>query len=316
MPVNVTILCPLFNDSESLNQLLINLEKSFSHLTDYSFKVVVVNDGSTEPFHLQTKPAYPVQLIHLYRNIGHQKALAVGLAYIKDNIACDKVLVMDTDGEDRPEDALELLLSSAKNTAQVVFAHRQSRQETSFRFKLFYYLYKLSFRLLTGRKISFGNFMVIPKPSLDKIVFYSEIWSHLAGGILKSGLPYIAVQTHKGKRYAGQSKMNFTKLLIHGLGAISVFMEIIASRLMVFSFTLIGFALVVILALTGVKLFTDKAIPGWTSTVISSMLIVLLQSFLLSLVTLFLYFSTESQRKIIPARHYTDFTGPVETITE
>jgi hypothetical protein len=157
--------------------------------------------------------------------------------------------------------------------------------------------------------------MVIPKPSLDKIVFYSEIWSHLAGGVLKSGLPYIAVRTHKGKRYAGQSKMNFTKLLIHGLGAISVFMEVIASRLMVFSFTLIGFALVVIMALAGVKLFTDQAIPGWTSTVMSSMLIVLLQSFLLSLVTLFLYFSTESQQKIIPARHYKDYTGPAETIT-
>jgi hypothetical protein len=72
----------------------------------------------------------------------------------------------------------------------------------------------------------------------------------------------------------------------------------------------------VILTLVGIRIFTDWAIPGWTSTVISSMLIVLLQSFLLSLFTLFLYFSSESQRKFVPAHHYRDYTGEVETIKE
>ena len=110
--------------------------------------------------------------------------------------------------------------------------------------------------------------------------------------------------------------MNFTRLLMHGLGAIAVFTEVIASRLLVFSFLLIGFSLFVILLLLGIKTFSDLALPGWTSIVISSMLVVLLQSFLLSLFTLFLYFSSESQRKFIPAQHYRDFTGQLETVTE
>lgn len=314
MQKNLTILCPLFNDCESLNRLLTELGKTFSHLRDYRFRILIVNDGSTEKLKITTGTSFQMQVLHLQRNIGHQKALAIGLAYIKENISCDKVLIMDTDGEDRPEDALELLLAAEKKNNDIIFAHRSSRREDML-FKLFYWLYKISFRLLTGRRISFGNFMIMPKSSLDKIVYYSEIWSHIAGGIIKSGLAYSTIQTHKGIRYAGQSKMSFSKLLLLGLGAISVFMEIIAGRLLVFSCCLIGFSLLIILALLGVKTFTTLAIPGWTSTVMSSMLIVLLQSFLLSLVTMFLYFSSESQRKFVPTHHYKDYTGAVETIT-
>ena len=102
--------------------------------------------------------------------------------------------------------------------------------------------------------------------------------------------------------------------MIHGLGAIAVFIETIATRLLIFSLILIGVSLLAILVLVGVKAFTDLAIPGWTSTVISAMLVILLQSFLLSLFTIFLYLSSQSQRKFIPAHHYKDYTGPVETI--
>ena len=311
MKENVIILCPLYNDTESFKRLINELHKTFAHLENYSFSVLLVNDGSTEDINPGPTP-FPVKILHLHRNTGHQKALAIGLAYINQHLPCDKVMIMDTDGEDRPEDALELLHTASRRNKEVVFAYRKSRQEGPL-FRFLYECYKLSFHLLTGRRISFGNFMVMPRAALEKIVYYSEIWNHLAGGILKSGIPFISVHTHRGKRYAGNSKMSFSKLLIHGLGAISVFMEVIASRLLIFSFLLIGFSLLVILILIGIRSFTDWAIPGWTSTVMSSMLIVLLQSFLLSLLTLFLYFLSESQRKFVPARHYTDYTGPVET---
>jgi len=154
----------------------------------------------------------------------------------------------------------------------------------------------------------------MPRPLLDKVVYYSEIWNHIAGGIIKSGLPYTSIVTNRGKRYAGTSKMKFNSLLMHGLGAIAVFIEVIASRLLIFSLILIGISLLAILALVGIRSFTDLAIPGWTSTVVSAMLIILLQSFLLSLFTIFLYISSQSQRKFIPAQHYKDYTGAVETI--
>lgn len=312
MAEKIIILIPVYNDTESLNILLGKLVPALSHLKESSISVLAVNDGSTEELRTQTKDI-PVNMLHLHRNIGHQKAIAVGMAYINDNMEFDKLLVMDGDGEDDPEDAVKLLALSATIPEKIIFAHRRSRQEgQSFRF--FYSIYKLMFRVLTGRSISFGNFFVMPRPLLHKAVYYSEIWNHIAGGLVKTGLPYTSIPVDRAKRYAGNSKMNFHSLLMHGLGAIAVFIDVIASRLLIFSLALIGISLITILVLIGIKTFTDQAIPGWTSTVISAMLIILLQSFLLSLFTIFLYLSSQSQRKFIPAHHYKDYTGNLEQI--
>ncbi len=313
MAEQIIILTPVYNDGESLDILLNELAVSLKMFANTNFCVLVIDDGSTDKLEIKVPATFSLQVLHLQRNIGHQKAIAVGLAYIKENLPCNKVLVMDSDGEDKPEDVAALLHHSTSNYDKIIFALRKSRQEgTGFRF--FYRLYKFAFRILTGKSIAFGNFLLIPKPLLDKAVYYSEIWNHIAGGIIKTGLPYTSIATNRGKRYVGQSKMNFNSLLIHGLGAIAVFIEVIASRLLIFSLTLIGISLVVILAVVGIKSFTDLAIPGWTSTVVSAMLIILLQSFLLSLFTIFLYLSSQSQRKFIPAKHYKDYTGPLETI--
>ena len=313
MTKQVIILTPVYNDVESLNILLTNLANSLKDIPDITYSFLVIDDGSTEQLGLKAPEQFPLLIIHLQRNIGHQKAIAFGLAYIRENLSCNKVLIMDSDGEDTPEDAITLLQQAEINPDKIIFARRKSRQEgTGFRF--FYRLYKLVFRVLTGKSISFGNFLVMPKPILDKVVYYSEIWNHIAGGIIKTGLPYTSILTNRGKRYAGKSKMKFNDLLIHGLGAIAVFIEVIASRLLIFSLLMIGISIAAILALVGIRTFTDLAIPGWTSTVVSAMLIVLLQGFLLSLFTIFLYLSSQSQRKFIPAQHYKDYTGTVETI--
>nr|AGC09658.1 putative family 2 glycosyl transferase [uncultured bacterium] len=171
----------------------------------------------------------------------------------------------------------------------------------------------MMFYILTGKQIAFGNFMALPKKEVDSLVYYSEIWNHLAGAIIKSKKPFRAVPSHRGKRYEGRSKMNFTGLLLHGLGAIGVFTEIIATRMLVFSFIMILIALLAIVIIVYVKYFTDKAIPGWATTTVSSMLIVILQSFLLSLFTIFLYLSSQGQRKFIPAYHYSDYLRSVES---
>jgi glycosyltransferase involved in cell wall biosynthesis len=311
MSDKVIILIPVLDDEASLSRLLSELSPSLKGFPESSFQVLVVDDGSTTVVNPVSTSELPVQVLRMRRTLGHQKALAIGLAYVSENMNCDKVLVMDGDGEDRPEDALLMLREGRQFPDRIVFAMRASRQEGP-RFRFFYKLYKFFFRILTGRKIAFGNFLLMPKQILGKAVYHSEIWNHLAGGVLKAGFPYRAVLTDRGKRYAGESKMNFTSLLMHGLGAIAVFLEVIASRLLIFSLSLIGVSVLAILVILGIKLFTDKAIPGWTSTVISAMLIVLLQSFLLSLFTIFLYLSSQSQRKFIPAHHYKDYAGELE----
>ena len=131
--------------------------------------------------------------------------------------------------------------------------------------------------------------MVIPRQKLNSLVHYSEIWSHLPAGIIKSGLSFTSVQVNRGTRYAESSRMNFFSLVLHGMGAIAVFLEKVAVRLLMLSFILILVSVVVIFSVIGIRLFTNLAIPGWASTILSAMVIVLLQGFLLSLFTIFLF---------------------------
>ncbi|MEI9944367.1 MAG: glycosyltransferase family 2 protein [Chitinophagaceae bacterium] len=313
MPGKIIILCPFYNDSASLTLLLKEFDERLGSSKNNHFSFLIINDGSSETLQAKTGNNYDINILHLQRNLGHQKAICIGLAYIKDNLKCDKVLIMDCDGEDRPEDAIKLIDASASQPDKIIFGKRQSRTENS-HFIFFYFLYKFLFKLLIGRTISFGHFLIMPYSILEKIVYYSEIWNHVVGGIIKSGLPYTTIETHRGKRYAGTSKMNFTALFLHGFGAIAVFIDRITVRLLFFSIITITFSLLSILAIFAIRTFTDLAIPGWASTLASLLLIVLLQGFLLSLFTMFLYLSSQSQRKFIPAYHYKDYTGNFETI--
>ena len=304
------ILIPVYNDWESLKILIANLATLLKN-SSTQYELLIVDDGSLAKDDVSTLPDVRIQILKLHRNVGHQKAIAIGLAYIHHHLFCKNVLIMDGDGEDRPEDASALLTASTQHPGKIMFAHRSSRGEP-FIFRLFYFFYKILFSLLTGKKIAYGNFMVLPKSILDTLVYHNEIWNHLSAAIIKGGLPFTSIQTARGKRYAGKSSMSFTDLLLHGFGAISVFIEQMASRLLLISVLLMAISFAGICIILGIRWFTDLAIPGWASTIMSSMLIVLLQSILLSLFTMFLFLSSQSNRKFIPALHYNDYTAGTE----
>ena len=183
---------------------------------------VIVDDCSSQDLeHLVAFRGQQVQIVRLYRNLGHQRAIAIGLSYIAKEVSCEKVIVMDADGEDAPKDINALVAASEQSPDRIVFAQRTKRQE-SFTFRFFYGIYKFIFRQLTGKVITFGNFSLIPQRRLQNLVRVSEIWNNFPGGIIRSRIPYVAIPTERGKRLAGESKMNFVSLVLHGLSTISV----------------------------------------------------------------------------------------------
>jgi glycosyltransferase involved in cell wall biosynthesis len=109
MKEKITILIPVYNDTGSVNQLLKDISSVFSSTNGFDFAVLIINDGSTEKLTIQEKINFDIRVLNLQRNIGHQKAIAIGLAYIKDKNTCDKVLVMDGDGQDRRRKTANIL---------------------------------------------------------------------------------------------------------------------------------------------------------------------------------------------------------------
>lgn len=305
---HILVLTPLYKDAAAFEAFSRELVRVTTGLP-YQFSLLVVNDGT--PGKLKLETPIPLTTINLHINKGHQKAIAVGMAWASKNLEYDAMVVMDCDGEDDPS-YLPALIGNFEKHRQVVVAKRGKRSERR-PFRFFYLVYRLLFRLLTGKEISFGNFMLLPAAEVSKMIHHSEIWNHLGGALIKSGIPYREIVADRAKRLYGESSMNFNALLLHGMAAISVFIEVIASRLLIFSLVMIGISVLAILVVSYIRVFTDQAIPGWATTAFSSMLIVLLQSFLLSLFTIFLFLSSQGQRKLIPAIHFEDYIRSVET---
>lgn len=302
-------LTPVYNDwksfailSEYINQL------NSKHSGNYLFEIIAVNDGSTEEPQKVLPSGLTVKTLNLKVNIGHQRAIAVGLQYIYNEITDnDYVVVMDSDGEDKPNDIIFLLEEARKEKdKKIVFAQRKKRQE-SIAFKTGYFFYKYLFYFLTGQKISFGNFSIIPKSLLGKVVHQSNIWNHYSGGIIQSKIPFSKILLDRGKRFKGVSKMNSNSLIIHGLSSIAVYFDFLSLRILRYSLYGIGICFISVMYILYQKIFTDNAIPGWASSLILIISGIILQLFSVTLIVLLLQLSSRKNISAPNAKIYLDF---------
>ena len=225
------ILIPVFNDWESLLSLLNNIHtlkiNNIAHI-----KVLIVDDCSTEILNkkIEFDSFKNIEIIKNSKNIGHGKSIAHGINYISKKNDFDYLIVMDGDGEDRPEEVKELILKSIDLPSLTITANRIKRSESAF-FKLSYHLHKILTLVLTGYSIKFGNFMCIPRQDLNLIVSNKNLSVSFSGTIAKFIKNKTFIPSMRGVRYYGPTKMSFLKLIRHSLLIISTFRKEAALRL-------------------------------------------------------------------------------------
>jgi hypothetical protein len=232
-PSRITIVIPVLDDWESVSLLVRRIDQALGGAAG-EFRLVVVDDGSSRQPETPLR-AVPlralgsISILTLRHNIGHQRAIAVGLAHVQRQAASDVVVVMDGDGEDEPDDILRLIEACA-TTATIAFAERTHRTE-GWRFQLGYRSYQLLFRLATGRSMRVGNFSAVPRHLLDRLVASPDLWNHYAAAVARCRLPLTLVPTRRGRRLFGEPRMNTVGLVVHGLSSLAVFADIVGTRL-------------------------------------------------------------------------------------
>lgn len=280
------IVTPVYEDVEASSRLFMELAAQFKQ----DVFVVAVDDGSVkQPLEVSSLERAGVDgaILKLRRNVGHQRAISIGLGFVSEHVQPNQtVVVMDSDGEDLPSTIPALLASLASDEVDVVVAQRKSRVET-LRFKLFYAVYKRFFKLMTGRAISFGNFMAIKTKAVKRLVVMQELPIHVAGAVLASKLRTGVCSIDRGPRYAGQSKMNFVGLVLHGFKGLMVFAEDVLVRVGIACALIAGMSVAGILAAVFLKLIGFST-PGWFSVALGILLLMLLQTGALALMTLML----------------------------
>ena len=232
-------------------------------------------------------------------NQGHLGAIALGLAHTYCNCRIQRDRVMDSDGEDQPDDLPTLIQLYRRNPDKVIVAQRAQRSEGC-TFKLFYIIYKALFRILTGRSIDFGNYCLIGPDALQRLVYSTGTWNHIAATIMLSNLKLCKASTKRGQRYAGKTHMNTMGLIMHGLSAISVFSATAVTRILIGSLAGGTLMILFILVTLYLRIFTDLALPGWTSIVVLSFSIILFQLISVSSIAALQLMNNRSAASVAP----------------
>lgn len=312
------ILIPVFNDWDAVSVVLQDLDRALSK-RNLRADVLLVDDASTTQYSRQAlatgrSAISRSRVLQLSRNLGHQRAIAVGLTYLHENRPYRGVIIMDGDGEDDPRDVPRLLDEFERHDGQkCVFAERVRRSE-GFVFSSFYLLYRILHYVLTGQRIRIGNFSVVPFSMLRRLVVVSELWNHYAAAVVHAGFPLTTVPTTRTKRIAGKSNMNFVSLVVHGLSAMSVYADIIGVRLLVAALGFIGLTVIGLAVVIGLRIATDLAIPGWATYTAGIMLVILAQVVTMSLIFALISLSRRQASTFLPVRDCYHFVYTVEEI--
>jgi polyisoprenyl-phosphate glycosyltransferase len=283
----VAIVTPVYEDRESFAELCKRLAEVEPAAGGARFHVIAVDDGSlAAPPSLSALSDAKIsgEILRLARNVGHQGAIAIGLARASAIPNVSACIVMDSDGEDTPQSLPGLLRAVDPNGVDVAVAERARRSET-FTFRTFYAIYKRLFKILTGQVLRFGNFMALSPLALERLSGMYETSTHVAAAVVKAKLRRADVPTDRGTRYAGQSRMNFPSLVLHGMRAVMVFSDLVLTRMALASVAMAVAVLAVVVVAVVLKL-SGAATPGWVTIVTGFALSLFLQTGLFTMITL------------------------------
>ena len=304
------IVIPVYNDWESVRQLLPLIGEQLEK-ANLCADLLLVDDGSDQMSPRTWEPAgksiKTIRILRLRRNLGHQRAICIGLCHLQEHSQCTRVLVMDGDGEDDPADIPRLVSELEQNErVRIVFAERRKRSE-GWVFSLFYAIYRLLHRLLVGHRVRVGNYSVMRRECLESLCTSPEMWNHFAASAFATRQSMAMVPSSRTSRLAGDSKMKFPALVMHGLSALSVFSDRISTRLLILSAVVTVVTVLGMLAVTLIRLTTDLAIPGWATSAFGILLLLLVQVGTFMFTFSFLVLFARGMSPFIPARDYQYF---------
>jgi hypothetical protein len=304
---SLQIVIPISNDWESVS-LLLPLVDEHLRGSGVPADVLLVDDGSTlappRSWNLPLTGIHTIRILRLKRNLGHQRAICIGLCFLSDACDCERVMVMDGDGEDAPADIPRLLKELQEDDdVWIVFAERLKRSEGMV-FSFFYAMYRMAHWVLVGHRVRVGNFSVMNRECLESLCVSPEMWNHYAAAVYATRQPKAFVPTRRAQRLAGTSSMNFPALVTHGLSALSVFSDRISTRLLIVSLIAGLMTAAVLLVMVLLRLTTGYVVSGWAATIGGTVLLFLVQIIALVFTFCFLVLIARGQHAFIPAREY------------
>lgn len=270
MTKTISFVFPVYNDADSLDELLAQVKATVGQLKEYIFEFIFINDGSRdhslEVMRSLAAKDKRVVVLSLSRNFGHQAAVTAGLDYARG----DAVIIMDADLQDPPQVCLELV-RQWENGYHVVYAQRRTRQDTILKrvtAKLYYRLLTHLSSVMIPRDT--GDFRLVDRKVVDVVKDMREYHRFLRGMFSYVGFKQIAVPFDRQARRYGSSQYTFKKMIRLAKDGVFGFSDAPLKLVMRLGF------LVSVLSTLGILyafvlrvFFPEITVPGWTMIVVS-----------------------------------------------
>jgi polyisoprenyl-phosphate glycosyltransferase len=264
-----SIVVPVYNEEESLQDLVIRLREVMDSL-DGSAEVVLVDDGSKDGSYqlmvAANREDSRFKVLQLSRNFGHQVAITAGM----DVASGQAVIVMDADLQDPPQVILEMA-ARWQEGYEVVYAVREKREgETLFKKTTATLFYSLLRRLAEiEQPVDVGDFRLVDRKALDAFLQMRESNRYVRGMFSWIGFRQVAVPYTRASRRAGRSKYPLRKMLrlasdgVVGFSTAPLRLAMAAGLLM--AVAAVGYGVVAI----ALKLAGLPYVPGYASLLVT-----------------------------------------------
>lgn len=264
----ISVVVPCFNEEDSLatfNQTLIH-----SLPGNYQYEIIYVNDGSSDhTLHIILDLAQSnnaIKYISFSRNFGHQNALKAGYDFASGDCA----ISLDADLQ-HPPSVIPELISKWEEGFEIVNTIRHDHKSISYAKKISSGIFYWIMRKLSDVNIENGmaDFRLIDKKVLKQLKLFHENFLFFRGMIPWMGFKQVIVPFTGNERFAGTTKYTFRKMLKFATTGVTAF-SVKPLRISVY----LGSIIALIAFLYGlfaiyINVFTDRAITGWTSVIIS-----------------------------------------------
>ena len=284
----LSIVIPTFNEEGNIEILYSKLIETLTPLELDEFEFIFVDDGSQDrSLEIVKKLAVDdprVKYISFSRNFGHQPALKAGL----DHAQFAGVVSLDADLQ-HPVELIPEMIEKWKNGAEVVYTKRKDvslpwfKRTTS---KLFYRI----INTLSQIKLEDGvaDFRLLDQKVIHALRAYKESNLFIRGLIPALGFRQESIDYTPHKRFAGETKYSFSKMIRFALTGITS----LSAKPLYFSiyFGVFFAMLAFIYGLYAIYVFAfgHEAIPGWTSIIASILLIGGIQLIMIGIIGIYL----------------------------
>lgn len=272
--VDLFIVVPCYNEEKVLHEtnrrlaaLLESLEKEGSIRAG---SILYVDDGShdrtwklVEEFAASGSPVKGLKLAH---NVGHQQALWAGLEYAA--MHADAVVSIDADLQDNVESIHEMVDYFNKGIDIVYGVRRERRTDSFFKKTTAQLFYRLMSNLGGEIVYNHADFRLMSRRAVEALMSYPERNLFLRGMVCSMGYPSAVVYYDREKRFAGESKYPFSKMLSFAVDGITSF-SVRPLRYIVLLGLLFILISIVAIIYGFLSYLEGDTMPGWTSLLVS-----------------------------------------------